>query len=470
MSGPTPNTDMGKIYIVAGMARSGIAAARMLLSSGAIVRLTDTRTAGELAEQVNDLRDTTQQAPGRLELHLGGHPESILSGATALILSPGIPPAIPFVRRAAERGIPVWSEIELAFRHLRGQVVGITGSNGKSTTTALTAHLLRTAGRVAVAAGNIGAPLCDFIANDSPEAIHVTELSSFQLETIDRFHPRLGAILNITPDHLDRYADMEAYAGAKWNLFRRMDAADAAILNARDRRLVEGSARVSCRTWFFDSRPATSVEHISGAGLVGDEIWIAAGQAPRLLMNAGEIPLPGIHNLENVMAAALMATLSGAEIADIAAGVRSFKGLPHRLEPVAEIDGRSFYNDSKATNVDSTVLALGAFHRPIVLILGGKDKGGDYAPLRDPISRGVRHCLLIGAAADIIEKAINGTVPISRCRDMGEAVRRGLELSSPGDVILLAPACASFDMYTNFEHRGEVFRREVLNLKKEVDG
>ncbi|HOB53979.1 MAG TPA: UDP-N-acetylmuramoyl-L-alanine--D-glutamate ligase [Acidobacteriota bacterium] len=456
-------------YVVMGLARSGLAAARQLLQRGHRVLVTDTKSAGELGEALTVLEDTARIAPGELELHLGGHPEGLLAGARAVVLSPGIPLTVPFLVRAGEQGVPIWSEVELASRWIRGTMVGITGSNGKSTTTALTAHILALSGRPAYAVGNIGQALSDFVGVDRPGACFVTELSSFQLETIVTLRPRVAAILNITPDHMDRYASLDAYAEAKWNLFKNMEAGDAAVLNAGDARLTAGAARLRCPVYTFDARPVGDPAALNGAGLADGTIWVRTGGEPVAVMPRSDIPLPGRHNLENVLAAVLMGRLLGLEPEQLAAGVRTFEPLPHRLQPVASIRGRTFYNDSKATNVDSTLLAIESFDRKILLILGGKDKGSDYAPLVRPIRERVRHVLLIGQAADKIERALPTDVPRSRCRDLADAIRTGFALSAEGDVILLSPACASFDMFDNFEHRGEVFRRDVLALKRELE-
>lgn len=459
-------TETVQTYVVMGLARSGLAAARRLLAEGAAVRVTDTKPRALLETEAGAL-EAAAGSGGRLDLTLGSHPERLLDGTQAVILSPGIPLTAPFLVEAVRRGIPVWSEVEFAFRRLRGVVVGITGSNGKSTTTALTAHILAASGRRAQAAGNIGTPLSEGLAEDGPDVVHVTELSSFQLEAIDTFRPRVGAILNITPDHLDRYPSMTEYEEAKWKLFGKMRGDDAAVLNARDERLVQGVEGLDCSVFWFDARPAVPRDLLRGAGAYEGWIWLNTDGHPVRLMGVDEIPLPGPHNLENVLAASLMARLLGLGEEEIRAGVRSFRALEHRLEPVAEIAGRLFVNDSKATNVDSTLLALKSYRRPLVLILGGKDKGSPYTPLLEPIRRGVRHCLLIGKAAPLIAEALGPGVPHSFCDSLEDAVRQGFELSEPGDAVLLSPACASYDMFDNFEHRGRVFKEAVRALKSE---
>jgi len=454
-------------FVVLGLARSGQAAAQALLGEGHIVRVTDTRPADAFETALASLGRAAGQSGGSLETAFGRHPESLLEGAAAVILSPGIPERIPFVQAARRRGIPVWSEVELAARHLAGTLIGITGSNGKSTTTALLAHILQAAGRRAHAAGNIGRALCEFIAGDTPDTVYVTELSSFQLETIETFRPHIGLILNITPDHLDRYDSVDHYARAKWALFKNSAAADYAVLNAGDPWLVSQAPTLTCRVLWFDSAPRPSPADISGAGLADDRLWLRLDGELLPLMERAALPLPGRHNLENCLAAALAARLCGLDAAHIRHGIASFRGLAHRLETVAEIEGRLFVNDSKATNIDSTRLALESYRQPVVLVLGGKDKGSDFGTLREVVREHVRHLLLVGEAAPLIEQALAGAAPLSRCRDFEEVVRRGLALSATGDVVLLSPACASFDMFDNFEHRGEVFRQTVLALQKE---
>ncbi|MBN2430948.1 MAG: UDP-N-acetylmuramoyl-L-alanine--D-glutamate ligase [Acidobacteria bacterium] len=456
-----------QIYVVLGLARSGQAAAQVLLGEGHIVRVTDIRPATDFDAVLAALLRTAGNAGGSLETVFGRHPVSLLDGAAAVILSPGVPERIPFVQAARRRAIPVWSEVELAARHLHGTMIGITGSNGKSTTTALLAHILQQAGRPAHAAGNIGRALCEFIPGDTPTTTYVTELSSFQLETIDTFRPHIGLILNITPDHLDRYHSVDEYARAKWALFKNCSASDFAVLNARDPWLVSQAPILTCRVLWFDSTRRPSPADIPGAGLVDDRLWLRLDDESLSLMARAELPLPGRHNLENCLAAALAARLCGLNTVEIRQGIVSFRGLAHRLETVAEIDGRLFVNDSKATNIDSTRLALESYGQPVVLILGGKDKGSDFSSLRETIQAHVRHMLLVGEAAPLIERALAGTAPLTHCRDFDEVVRRGLELSAAGDVVLLSPACASFDMFDDFEHRGEVFRQAVLALQKE---
>jgi UDP-N-acetylmuramoylalanine--D-glutamate ligase len=465
----TLNLQPRDTYVVVGLARSGQAAASRLLAHRCVVRVTDIKPEGDLAEPIRALQNQTIPEGGRLEFFLGGHPDSILDGARALILSPGVPVASPFIQKALARDIPVWSEVEFAFRLLRGVLVGITGSNGKSTTTALTAHILRQAGRDAYAVGNIGAPLSDYLVYDSPATIYVTELSSFQLETIDTFRPRIAAILNLTPDHLDRYESFEEYAAAKWNIFRNMGPGDRAILNGQDPMLTRDRGRITCPILEFRSAPQASPESIRGAGVVGDTVYVNSGGESLAILGVPEIPLPGRHNLENALVAALAAHLLGLAPAEIRSGILGFRALAHRLQPVAEVKGRRYYNDSKATNVDSTLLAIESFPHPIVLILGGKDKGSDYAPLVEPIRRRVRQVLLIGAASDKIDQALPADIPRRRVRDMADAVRTGLEVSEPGDAVVLSPACASFDMFDNFEHRGEVFCELVRQLKRDVE-
>lgn len=450
-----------ELYVVMGLARSGLAAARLLLARGCRIRVTDLQGEEAFSREIGLIGQAAEACPGRVEFSLGGHPENLLDDVRAVILSPGIPLTVPFLQAARRRGIPVWSEVELASRCLRGVMVGITGSNGKSTTTALTAHLLCTSGMKALAVGNIGQPISAFAAGDGPPAIFVTELSSFQLECIETLRPKVGMLLNITQNHLDRYPSMDEYAAAKWNMFRNMGEGDYAILNAEDPRVCRGSDSLRCPVWYFSAQPAEHPDRIRGAGICRDQLWLNTGHGAFLVMEGREVPLPGRHNLENALAAALAASLLGASPVEIRNGIMTFSPLPHRLELVGELEGRRFYNDSKATTVESVLVALAAFGRGTVLILGGKDKGSDFRPLAPVLAEKGTQVLLLGQAADKIAHALGSAIPSQHVKDLAEAVRRGFELAPPGGVVLLSPACASFDMFNNFEHRGDVFREEV---------
>jgi UDP-N-acetylmuramoylalanine--D-glutamate ligase len=367
-----------------------------------------------------------------------------------------------YLEAARAAKIPVWSEIEFASRFLSGRLIAITGSNGKTTTTSLIAHILENAKIPTIVAGNIGTPLISRVAESSDATTTVVEASSFQLELIDKFRPDIGLLLNITPDHLDRHASVEVYGRAKARIFENQVELDAAILNADD----EGAAQ------FAPSRPrvfwfSRTKRVARGIFLRDSEIVLRDEGAETVLLRRSDIGLRGEHNVENVLAAAGAAFLAGAGPSAIASGVKSFAGVEHRLEFVAEINGVSYYNDSKATNVDATLKALDAFPGNLLVILGGKDKGGDFTLLREPLRQRAKLALLIGAAAEKIESQIKGAVHVESIGTIEKAVLRAAEMAKPGDTVLLAPACASFDQFHNFEHRGRIFKQRVRLLEEE---
>jgi UDP-N-acetylmuramoylalanine--D-glutamate ligase len=445
----------GKKVLVIGLARTGVATSLFFAARGAAVTATDTRSEAEFGEVSATLRDAGVQ------LELGGHAERILSGKDLVIPSPGVPADAPILRTARERGIPIWSEIELAFRFLKGKLIGITGSNGKTTTTSLIEHILRRAGFPTLLAGNIGTPLISCVESATGRTLTVAELSSFQLELIENFRPHISVFLNLTPDHLDRHGSLDAYGAAKARIFENQKEDDFAVLNADDEAV----------TRYAPSRPAVysfsrrkSVER--GAYLLGDQIVFRGEGGEERILSREEIPLAGAHNLENVLAAVATARLAGAASPDIAKGVRSFAGVEHRLEFVAEHNGVRYFNDSKATNVDATLKALDAFPGRILVILGGKDKGSDYTALRKSLREKGILALLIGAAADKIEQQIAGSVAIERAGTIERAVDIASHAAQPGDIVLLAPACASFDQFQNYEHRGRVFKELVRQVEK----
>jgi UDP-N-acetylmuramoylalanine--D-glutamate ligase len=456
---PNPIELRGKRVLVVGLARTGVATALFCAARDAIVTATDTRSESEIGEPIAELR-----AAG-VALALGGHHESILRAQDLLIPSPGVAADAPLLSAARAMNLTVWSEIELAYRFLRGQLIGITGSNGKTTTTSLVEHILRKAGFPTVLAGNIGTPLIACVEATTDETITVAELSSFQLELIDQFRADISVFLNLTPDHLDRHHTLEAYAAAKVRIFENQTPQDAAVLNADD----PPSAR------YAPSRPQvfwwSRQQHIAqGAYLRGDEIVFRRGGREETILRQSDIPLVGAHNLENVLAAVAVTRLAGAAPDAIRSGVKSFAGVEHRLEFVSEIAGVRYYNDSKATNVDATLKALDAFPGRILIILGGKDKGSDYTLLQKPLHDKAILALLIGAAAAKIESQIAGSVAIDRAETLERAVEIAAHAARSGDTVLLAPACASFDQFRNYEHRGRVFKDLVHQLENQATG
>ena len=443
-----------KRVLVVGLARTGVATALFCAGHNAIVSATETRGESELGD-----------APGRLReagvsLELGGQTEKMFLAQDLIIPSPGVPADDPFLLLARSKGITVWSEIELAYRFLEGKLIGITGSNGKTTTTTLVHHILQAGAMKAFLAGNVGVPLIGEAEKMDAGSVAVAELSSFQLELIEKFRPNIGALLNLTPDHLDRHKTMEAYAKAKARIFENQTELDAAILNADDEASAKYAPKKPQVFWFSRKKQVAQ-----GACVHSEEIVVAHHGKEDRVMKVAEIPLPGAHNLENVLAAVIISRLAGVDAGTIAKAVKSFAGVEHRLEFVTEIGGVKYYNDSKATNVDATLKALEAFPGRILIVLGGKDKGSDYTVLQKPLREKAILALLIGAAADKIEKQIAGSVAIERAGTIERAVEAASLAAQAGDVVLLAPACASFDQFQNYEERGKVFKELVRGLE-----
>ena len=424
----------GRRVLVAGMGKSGIAAVELLRAHGAIVTASDSDSSKPGVE------------PQKAE---------VFSKAELIVLSPGVPVESEAVVAAQSKGIPIIGEVELAGYFLHGPVVGITGSNGKTTTTAMVGHLLKTAGISCQVGGNIGTPPTAMIATSAPGRWNVLELSSFQLETIDEFHADIAVGLNLTPDHLDRHGTMERYAWAKARLFETQTAEGAAVLNSGDATTASWAARTPARVHWFGRGEARR----PGVWLEGNSLVSDAG----MILRTSEIPIKGAHNVENTMAAACAALLAGASLDGVARGIRTFPGVEHRIEFVREHNGVRWYNDSKATNVDATEKAIDAFDGALWIILGGKDKNSDYTVLRDKLAQKARGVLLIGAAAEKIEKQLAG-LPLVHLGTIDRAVEHAALQAGSGDTVLLAPACASFDQFQSYEHRGRVFKELVRAL------
>ncbi len=443
-----------KRVLVVGLARTGVATALFCAARGARVTATESRTEAQIGEPAAKLR-----AAG-VTLELGGHQDKTFIEQDLIVPSPGVPADFPQLVLARKAGVKIWSEIELAYRFLNGSLVGITGSNGKTTTTALIEHILRGAGLPTLLAGNIGTPLISLVEQTKKNTVTVVELSSFQLELVDTFRPNVGLFLNLTPDHLDRHHTLKAYGDAKARIFENQTADDAAILNADDAGAAAYAPSKPQVYWFSRKQRVAQ-----GAYLRGEEVVLRIDGEDHTVLCRGEIPLAGAHNLENVLAATIATKLAGAGVPAIAAGVRSFAGVEHRLEFVAEINGVRYYNDSKATNVDATLKALDAFPGRILIILGGKDKDSDYTVMQQPLREKAILALLIGAAAEKIEKQIAGSVAIDRAGTLQRAVETAAHTAHPGDIVLLAPACASFDQFENYEQRGRIFKELVRGLQ-----
>lgn len=443
----------GQRVLAVGLARTGVATALFCAARGARVAATDNQPEEKLAPAAATLR-----AAG-VTLELGGHRRETFLAQDLIIPSPGVPFDQPDLAAAREKDITVWSEIELAWRLLRGRLIAVTGSNGKTTTTALLGHILKSSGMPVQVGGNIGTPLISLVAASTEASLTVAEVSSFQLEAIAAFRPDIAVLLNVTPDHLDRHGTFDAYRRAKARIFENQLNEDAAVLNADDSAAAQLAPSRPRLYWFSRKGPV-----VQGASVRGEQVILRHRGEEFRLMSRTDIPLRGEHNLENVLAAAVAAHLAGADPQAIAAGVRSFAGVEHRLQLVANIGGVDFYNDSKATNVDATMKALEAFSGNLFVILGGKDKGSDYSVLREPLHQRARAVYLIGAAAAKIAGQISGAVPVEHAITLENAVIAAFQRARPGDTVLLAPACASFDQFDNYEHRGRVFVALVEQL------
>ena len=453
----------GKKVLVIGAARSGIASARFLVQRGATVALNDRKPLAEWSQAALALKT---EGVGQIA---GDPPSWLLDQTDLVIVSPGVPTkAIP-IRYADRRGAEVIGEIELASRFLRGRVVAITGTNGKTTTTTLIGEMLKDAGLNVQVGGNIGTPLISMVDASRDDGWTVVEVSSFQLETIVNFHPAVATVLNVTPNHMDRYDSLRDYAAAKHNVFRNQAPGDVAILNADDEIVSSWTGGLRGHVVQFSVKR----ELEEGLFLRGHDLISHTKDGERVLVTRDEMHLRGTHNVENVLAALAAGLACGAAPDSLRETVRRFRPVEHRLEEVAEINGVRFFNDSKATSVDATMKALEAFagdKGKVVLILGGRGKQAPYSPLRPLVSERVRKMILIGEDAPAIERDLGSAAPFEHASDMHDAVRRGFAAAKPGDVMLLAPACASFDMFESFEHRGRLFKEEVQSLESKVQG
>jgi UDP-N-acetylmuramoylalanine--D-glutamate ligase len=449
-----------KKVLVLGAARSGVACARFLAERGAVVALNDLKPLNEWSEEARSLKDMgVGFVPGDVPMWL-------LDQVELVVISPGVPTKIIPARYADRAGAEVIGEVELASRFLRGRMVAITGTNGKTTTTTLIGELLKDAGLHVQVGGNIGRPLVSMVESSRDDGWTVAELSSFQLETIVDFHPEVALVLNVTPNHMDRYESLTDYAAAKHRIFRNQQAGDVAVLNADDEIVASWAKGLRAHTVFF------SVRRELDEGLYlreGRELVSRTKDGERVLLTRDEIALRGLHNVENVLAALAAGLACGASPESMRETVRRFRPVEHRLEHVAEIAGVRFYNDSKATSVDATLKALEAFRDEpgkIVLILGGRGKQAPYAPLAPLLKERARKLILIGEDALTIERELGEVAESEQATDMHDAVKRAYLAAEEGDTVLLAPACASFDMFKSFEHRGEVFKQAVAEMKE----
>ncbi len=440
--------------LVVGLARSGCAAARFLRRRGALVRATDRATPAELGPAVAELSRLG------VELELGGHREVSFLEADLVVVSPGVPLTIPELAAARRRGVPVIGELELAFRFTAEPILAVTGTNGKTTVTELAGAMLAASGRKVFVGGNIGTPLIAYVDAADPAEVLVVEVSSFQLDSCETFRPRVGVLLNLTADHLDRYPDFAAYAESKMRLFCRQGPEDVAVLNADDPEIEARSGRIAARKFRFSRRLAAGgVEAAVGA----EEIALSLPGGPRAEIPLQDFAARGAHNRENAAAAALAALACGASLEGVRRGLAAYRPGAHRLEPIAVVEGVTFINDSKATNVDAVRRGIESLTGPVVLLMGGIDKGGDFDSLRGLAAERVRLVLLLGEQ-ETIRRALSGVVPVRGVATMREAVEEAFARSPAGGTVLLAPGCASFDRYRDYRERGEDFRREVRRL------
>jgi UDP-N-acetylmuramoylalanine--D-glutamate ligase len=448
-----------KRVLVVGLGKSGLAAALFLRDKGARVTVSEARSMTALEKEIPALLDAG------IMVEAGGHGLLTFRRQDLIVVSPGVPydtPELKHVRNLGIPGLEIIGEVELASRYLRGRIVAITGSNGKTTTTTLAGKIFADAGLTTLVGGNIGVPVIDLVARSTPETWNVLEVSSFQLETIEQFRPHIAVVLNITPDHLDRHGSFENYAAAKTRITENQTADDFLVLNGEDKPTQMVAAKTRAQIfWFSPRRPIKQ-----GAFVHGESIAFIPREGARAepIMPVAEIPLKGAHNVENVLAAVCAARLAGIPAASIRESVRAFRAVEHRLEFVASVRGVDFYNDSKATNVDATKKALEAFPSGVHLILGGKDKDSDYTELADLIRARVKTVYTIGSAAEKITRHLDGAAKIVSAGTLDAAVRTAAQHATAGDVVLLAPACASFDQFENSEHRGRVFKELVNQL------
>lgn len=438
----------GQKVLVVGLGASGQAAVRFFAGRGATVSVTDSNSPEKLAAVLASLQPLIAKS------HLGGHPLEAFLEQDIIVPSPGVPWKMPQLQAAREKGVRVAGELDFAAEELRGHVIGVTGANGKTTTVSLIGHILQTAGMDVVVGGNIGRPLLDMAEESTDEQWSVLELSSFQLEAMSKFRCHIAAILNITPDHLDRHGDFDSYVAAKARILATQTAEDVAVLNREDPVVAGLAGQVKGRTVWFEAGGRSE----DGASADPEAIWFEGRQ-----VGSPQLPIPGPHNLQNALAAAAAAALAGAPDNVIADGLASFQAVEHRLELVATIGGVDYYNDSKATNVDATRKAVESFDGGLWLILGGRDKQGDFQPLEGSLEGRVRRILLIGEAAEAIERQLPSQ-SVVHCGDLAGAVAHSAQHAQPGETVLLSPACASFDQFDNYGHRGREFKRLVAAL------
>ncbi len=444
--------ESAKVSIL-GAARSGIAAARLLKSQGASVFVSDNKPQSAATKQTETLESLG------IAYEFNAHSDRVFD-ADFIVISPGVPSNSNVVMHAKKVGLNVYSEVEVASWFCRAPIAAITGSNGKTTTTSLLGKIFQNLGRKTFVTGNIGFPISDYVLDADENSIVVAEVSSFQLDHIDTFKPEVAVLLNITPDHLDRYADYQAYVRSKFRIFMNQSSDDCAVFNHDDEAVNDHCSKLNTALLPFSVNDRLSF----GAYAEDGKVYLVSDGKSEFLIDVKEIRIPGVHNLYNSLASSLAAWRLGASPTVIAGTLREFPGVEHRLEPVRELSGVRFVNDSKATNVDAVWYALGSFANPIVLIAGGKDKGNDYAPLFELVHEKVRTMVLIGQAAPKMLREFSDKTRCIMATSMEDAVSKANKEARPGDVVLLSPACASFDMFQDYEHRGREFKRLVMAL------
>lgn len=449
----------GKTVLVAGLARSGISAAKLLNRLKARVIVYDRKDEEELAHLVEELKACTN-----CEFCLGQEPDSLLDKTDIIVASPGIPTDAPFMTKAANMGIKVISEVELAYQYCKAPIIAVTGTNGKTTTTTLLGEFVKASGKTTHVVGNIGVPFTKEAEQTESSHLAVTEISSFQLETIDEFHPYIALILNLSEDHLNRHKTMENYIAAKARIFENQGEGDYLILNGDDPLLSRMAPDNGSKVFYFSRLRSLN----EGAWVDKGNIVLNTGSETMTVCPVEQINIPGTHNLENALAASLAAALVGVDSSTIAKVLREFPGVEHRIEKVDTINGVTFYNDSKGTNPDSSIKAIEAMKGPVVLIAGGMDKKADFSEFIDAFGSKVRELVLLGETADIIAETAEekGFLNIHMTKTIEEAVEKSYSLSCPGWNVLLSPACASWDMFRDFEERGQIFKEAVQALRR----
>jgi UDP-N-acetylmuramoylalanine--D-glutamate ligase len=460
-----------KKIVVVGLGRTGLAVARFLTQAHAVVVVTDTADEVALGDQVRQIKQLG------VKTELGQHRNDTFENADLIVISPGVPHTIEPVIRAQNRGIPIIGEVELASRFIREPLVAVTGTNGKTTTTELIGAMLKSTGHRVFVGGNIGKPLIGYVEAGQVADVVVAEISSFQLDTIKHFRPKVSVLLNISRDHLDRYPDFDAYANSKMRLFENQQENDTAVLNGADAQVVSRTGHIKCQKLIYPNPQSNE----NGAFLADSRITLKLNNAKylnqkiqnpkskvqnELSVDTAAAGFLGRHNLENACAAILAALAAGATVEGIQVALNQFQGSAHRLEYIETINEARYFNDSKATNVEAVVRALECFSQPVILIMGGRDKGDDFKALGDAVRKHAKKLIVMGEAAPVISSALAQIIPATPASSMQDAVQKANETAAPGEIVLLSPACASFDMYDNYAHRGDDFRKEVMKLKK----